>query len=113
MQLRAQESYEGLELTSFSPTRVPLKWLQVGCRYPSSTSLVLNGAKKKKTADDKRRSVSAQSFFRSTRQFSSQHGARSSVFSSLSCCGCLLLVAFSLHFHCDGNYREKEAEIKY
>lgn len=47
MQLQTQESYEGLELTSFSPTRVPLKRLQVGRRYPSSTSLVLNGAKKK------------------------------------------------------------------
>lgn len=47
-QLQTQESYGGLELTSFSPTRVPLKWLQVGCRYPSSTSLVLSGAKKKK-----------------------------------------------------------------
>lgn len=59
MQLQTQESYEGLELTSFSPTRVPLKRLQVGRRYPSSTSLVLNGAKKPPT-DDKRRSGSAQ-----------------------------------------------------
>lgn len=68
--------------------------------------------KEEKNADDKRRSVSAQSFHRSTRQFSSQHGARSFAFSSPSSCGCLL-VAYSLHFHSDGNYREKEAEIKY
>lgn len=47
-QLQTRESNEGLELTSFSPTRVPLKRLQVGRRYPSSTSLVLNGAKQNK-----------------------------------------------------------------
>lgn len=58
IQLQTQESNERLELTSFSPTRVPLKRLQVGRRYPSSTSLVLNGAKNPN--DDKRRSGSAQ-----------------------------------------------------
>lgn len=37
-QYQTQESYEGFKLTSFSPTRVTLKRLQVGRRYPSSTS---------------------------------------------------------------------------
>lgn len=39
--LQTQESYEGFKLTSFSPTRVTLKRLQVGRRYPSSTSSAL------------------------------------------------------------------------
>lgn len=57
--------------------------------------------KEEKNADDKRRSVSAQSFYSSTRQLSSQRGARSPVFTSclpsrpVAVCSLLLFSSFS------------------
>lgn len=111
VQHQAQESYEGLELTSFSPTRVPLKWLQVGWRCPSSTSLVLNGAKKKKTLMTRGGQCLLSPF--TALPGSCHPNVAHVLLSSLPVFPLVLWLSarccYSLRFHNDGNYREKEA----